>query len=171
MAVMLRLGNSAAGFAPFLAGFLPSLPATSAEIAIEQGSADLLGPHHASMDLCRESLHSFGQCLRQLGQLRVHTHQLHQLSGLLLGDTLTFQTGEQERFAMLSISVGVGLVAIGLPRLCQQDHGGGISRLKAEREVQEDERLHIKMENPECVQKDPHCDGQGLSHEDNRRAE
>ena len=47
---MLRLGNSAAKFAPFLAGILPSLPATSAEIAIEQGSADLLGPHHASMD-------------------------------------------------------------------------------------------------------------------------
>jgi hypothetical protein len=64
----------------------------------------------------------------------------------------------------------VGLIAIRLTRLCEQNERRGIGSLKTEGEIQEDERIEIEFENTGDVQSDPQKDHQRLSHEKERRS-
>ena len=72
---------------------------------------------------------------------------------------------------MQGVGIGVRLVAIGLPRLRQQDQRCGVRGLQAEREIQEDERVEVEVDQPDHVRQDPHADEDRLPDEEGRRPE
>src|SRR5450432_717547 len=97
-------------------------------------------------------------------------HQLDQPGGLFRGHQLPLLTGEREGFAMLRVSVGMRFVPVGLAGLCEQDERRGVSGLKAEREVEEDEGIDIEMDDPDHVEKNPNRHDQGLPNEEHGSA-
>ncbi|MNC64871.1 hypothetical protein D3C75_1151060 [compost metagenome] len=68
---------------------------------------------------------------------------------------LALTVGDRQRFAVLRIGIGLGFVPRGLTGLGQQDQGGGIGRLQAESQVEQDERVGIEVGDAEQVQAHP----------------
>ena len=62
-------------------------------------------------------------------------NQHQQLVTLLSSQILALFRGDGKGLPMLRVRVRVRLVAVGLPRLCQQDERGRIGRLETEGEV------------------------------------
>ena len=67
---------------------------------------------------------------------------------------------------MLRIRVGMRLVAVGLAGLSQKNEWGRVRRLKAEREIKQNERVQIEMDDSNRVHGDPRGDERGLSDEE-----
>ncbi|MNG20132.1 hypothetical protein D3C84_1043590 [compost metagenome] len=72
---------------------------------------------------------------------------------------------------MLRIGVGLGFVAGGLAGLGQQNQRCGVSRLQAERQVEQDERVQVKVSHAKQVEANPHHHDQRLRTEKGRCAE
>src|ERR1700758_1254310 len=78
---------------------------------------------------------------------------------------------KRQCFAMTCVGVRMRLVAIGLTRLCEQDQRCCVCRLKAERQIQQDERIHVETCHAAHVQSNPYSDDQGLRQQKRWRAE
>ncbi len=111
------------------------------------------------------------QVLGQFGQLRVLLHQLQELGRLLRGQREPLRILHVERLAMERIGLRMGLVAVRLPRLRQQDQRRGVRGLQAEREIEQDERIEVEFPDADQVQADPDRDDDRLRDEEKRRAE
>ena len=111
--------------------------------------------------------HGFGD----FGQLGVLAHQFQELSGDRGGGGLPLFAGQREGFAMLCVGIRMGLVAVRLAGLGQQDERRGVGGLQAERQIEQDERIDIEMEDARRVECDPHPDHDRLADEKHRRAE
>ena len=123
------------------------------------------------MHLARQRLDALGQLLGHFRQPGVLFQQLKQLFGGLRSLGLALGIGHGQGFAMLCVGVGLGFVAGGLTCLGQQDQRRGVGRLQAERQVEQNERVHVEVRDAGHVQHHPqHYDG-GLRTEKGRRAE
>src|SRR4029077_19448936 len=74
-------------------------------------------------------------------------------------------------FAMFGVGDGMGLVAVRLARLGQQDQGCCISRLGAEGQVQQDEWVGVPDKRPENVEEDPDGHEDRLADQEGRGSE
>ena len=71
-------------------------------------------------------------------QLRVLVEQLDHTGALHGGEGEALVVGLGEVFPVLRVGLGVGLVAVGLAGLREQNQGRGIRSLQTEREIEED---------------------------------
>src|SRR6266702_6982050 len=78
---------------------------------------------------------------------------------------------KRQCFAMTRVGVRMRFVAIGLSRLSEQDQRRCICRLKAERQIQKNERIHVETCHAAHVQSNPYSDDQGLRQQKRWRAE
>ena len=127
--------------------------------------------HDPAVDFAREHVDASRQLLNVLGQLGVGREQLVQSRRLLCGNLQALLVRARQVLAMLSVGVGVHLVAVGLAGLGKQDERSGICGLKAEREIEQDERVDVEMHVPHRVDSDPRDDDNGLPDQEARRAE
>src|ERR1043166_5534811 len=75
-------------------------------------------------------------------------------------------------FAVLGVGVGERLVACCLPRLCEQDERRRVGGLEREREVEQDKRVWVEVNQQlEAVEYDPERDENRLADEVLGRAE
>ena len=107
------------------------------------------------MHLFGEGFNALGEFPGDFGELGVLFQQLGQHGVFLGGEDLSFFAGLGEVFPVLGVGLRVHFVAIGLTGLRQQDERCGIGGLKTEREVQEDERIKVKLGDAEDVQANP----------------
>lgn len=109
--------------------------------------------------------------LGQLGELGVLMHKLDELGGLLggHGELLCILFGYF--LAMQGVGIGMDLVAVGLPRLRQQDERRGVSGLETEGKVEQNERIEIKLNETCHIQPDPNDDDDALHNEKDGRPE
>jgi len=77
--------------------------------------------------------------------------QLHDKHHLFRGERKPFLAHPMEFLPMFRVGEGVGFVAVGLTGLRQQDERRGISRLRAEREIEQDERVDIEARVAEDI--------------------
>src|SRR6185369_11617251 len=77
----------------------------------------------------------------------------------------------RQRLAMLGVRIRMGLVAIGLSGLGEQDERCGVRGLQAEREVQQDEGEDVESRETGAVQRDPDGDQDRLPDQECRRSE
>jgi hypothetical protein len=105
----------------------------------------------AREDLLRQALDLLGQPAVGLEQLRLTMRDV---------------------FAVPCVGLGAGLVAVGLPRLREQDQRRGVGGLGREREVQQDERVRVPAQRDRGrVDRDPRDDEDGLPEDVVRRPE
>jgi hypothetical protein len=71
------------------------------------------------------------------------------------GELLGLDARLRQRLSVRRVGVGVGLVAVSLPRLRQQDQRRGVSRLQAEGQVQENEWVRIEVRDPDQIDHHP----------------
>ncbi len=64
---------------------------------------------------------------------------------------------------MPCIGVGMCLVTVGLPCLCQKNERGGIRGLQTEHKIQQDEGIQVKLSHAAGIQTDPDGDRCRLS--------
>ncbi len=77
----------------------------------------------------------------------------------------------RQLFTVPRISLGVGLVAVGLTGLSEQDQRRRVRGLEAEREVEQDERIGVVRRDAHRVDDDPDGDNDRLGDEECRGAE
>ena len=87
------------------------------------------------MHLVGQLLDTLTQLPRELGELRVLLQQLQQPYGLFRGELLALAARPGKLLAMQRVGFGVGLVAVGLARLREQDQRRRIRGLQAESQV------------------------------------
>ena len=75
---------------------------------------------------------------------------------------LPLRGGRRERLPVLRVGHGVGLVAVGLSRLREQDQRRGVRGLQAERQVEQDEGIEVELDDADGVQRDPGRDDERL---------
>jgi hypothetical protein len=102
------------------------------------------------MDFGREGLDASAHVLGEPGPFGVRPKQFEELRGLLRGERLSLGTGCRQRFSVLCIGVGVGLVAVCLPGLGEQDERGRVGRLEAECEVEQNKRVEVEPRDTRC---------------------
>ena len=127
--------------------------------------------HELAMEFRRQCLDPFGEFLGQFREFRVLLHQHHELCGQRGGCRLAFGALVGQRLAMKRIGLIVHLVTIRLTRLRQQDQRRRVGRLQAERQVEEDERIKVKLPEPGHIAHDPDRHHQCLPDEKYWRAE
>ncbi len=98
-------------------------------------------------------------------------HHVDQHGGLLHRQGLALLAGAMQVFAMFGIGDGIGLVAVRLAGLGQQDQRCGIGGLGAEGQVQQDEGICIPDKRPEDVEQNPDGDEDRLADQESRGAE
>ena len=125
---------------------------------------------HLLVNFGGERLNPLADLFDEFRQSRVLLQQHQQLSGLLGGQDLSFRAFGGEGFPMPRIRIRVGLVAIGLPRLREQDQRRRVGGLKTERQVQENEGVEVKFDNPRNIQTDPDHNKKRLRDEEERGA-
>ena len=118
-----------------------------------------------------EGLDALAQVLGYFRERSILPHQFDKLRGLLSGQSLPLGAGDRQGFAVLGIRLGMCLVAVGLAGLREKDKGRRIGRLKAKRQVEEDERIDVETKEAGYIRADPECDDQRLSDQENRGAE
>ena len=91
---------------------------------------------HAAMDFLGKGLDALGESFGDLGELGVLAHQLEEMFGLLGGEVLALFTGAGKIFAVLGICIRMGLVAIRLAGLGEEDEWRGVGGLEAEGEIE-----------------------------------
>ena len=123
------------------------------------------------MEFFGEGLDAFAHIPGEFGEFGVLAHQFHELGSGGGGGGLTLFAGMGEGLAMLGVGIGVGFVAVSLAGLREQDERRGVSGLQAERQIEQNERIDVEMENAGGVEEDPDADDHGLRHQENGRAE
>ncbi len=103
----------------------------------------------------RKALDPLTQLPGKLGELGILLEQLHELFRLLQGECLALFARCRERLAVPGVGIGERFVAVCLTCLCQQDKRRGIGRLEAEREIQQDEGVEVKMRHSYHVESNP----------------
>jgi hypothetical protein len=96
------------------------------------------------MQLDSQTLDALGQLLGRLGQLCVLFQHTRQQSGLLGHAALTLFARAGELVSLLSVGHRRHLVAIGLPRLGQQNQRRLLRGLQAEGKIQQNERILVE---------------------------
>jgi len=114
------------------------------------------------MHFSRQGLNSLTQFLNAPGQHKILLQQLQHLGALLEGEALLLRACGGEGLAVLDVGFSVGLVAVGLPGLRQQDERRRIGRLRAEGQVQQDKGVQVKLRHPGHVEDDPDCHDERL---------
>ena len=94
-----------------------------------------------------------------------------QLPGVLRRLLLPLTVRRRQLLAVASVGIGVGLVAVGLTRLREQDQRGRVGRLGTEGQVQEDEGIEVEVRPSDRVRGDPERDQHGLRDQERRGAE
>ena len=123
------------------------------------------------MDFLGERLDAFAQRLGDFGQLGVLADQFEEMGRLFRRQFLPLFAGLREVFAVLRIGIGMGLVAIRLARLGEQNQRCRVGCLQAERQIQKYERIDIEMNHARRVQRDPCGDDHRLADKERRRSE
>ena len=123
------------------------------------------------MDLAGQLLDARAQLLRERGQLRVLLEQLEQLRRVIERDAEALLARRGDRLAVLRVGFRMRLVAVGLSRLGEQDERCRVGGLRAEREVQQDERIGVEGRPGRRVDVDPDDDDQRLPDQEARRPE
>jgi hypothetical protein len=114
------------------------------------------------MHCSRQGLNPSTQFLKALGQHKILFQQRQYLGALLEGEALLLRARGSEGLAVLDVGFGMGLIAVGLPSLRQQDERRRIGRLRAEGQVQQDKGVQIKLRHPGHVEADPDCHNERL---------
>src|ERR1700744_6532450 len=109
--------------------------------------------------------------MRDFGEFGVLLYQRRELSGLFRQVHLTLCACMRQVFAMPCVRVGQRLVPVCLARLGKQDQRCRVGSLKAECEVEQDERIDVELGNAEDIYRDPRAHDQGLRDEEAGRAE
>src|SRR5438270_12360539 len=86
-----------------------------------------------------------GQLLDLFRQLGVLIEQFLEKVDASLGQFLSLESAARDGFTVLRIRLGVSLVAISLAGLSEQDQRSSICGLKADGEVEQDERVESEM--------------------------
>src|SRR2546422_4952029 len=120
--------------------------------AMQSGGLD---PHDLAVNLVGQCLDGLAELLREPREPRVLLEELEYLRALLRCQLLSLDACLAERLPVLRVRVGVRLVAIRLPGLGEQDQRGGVGRLQAEGEVQENERIDVEVGETDGVEHDP----------------
>lgn len=123
------------------------------------------------MEVARQRLDTFGKLARELSECGVLLEQLGHLQGLTREFGFACLAGECDVFPVMGVGFRKRLVAIGLPGLRKQDKWRGVGGLKAECEIQQNERIRIEPGKAKQVDRDPAADNYGLHDEKSRRAE
>ena len=122
------------------------------------------------MHFAGERLDALAQLVGDLRQPGVLLEQRHQLRPLFGGQGHALFVRRGEVFPMLRVGIGMGLVAVRLPGLRQQNEGRGIGGLETEREIEEDEGINVELGEAENIQADPDDDDGRLPHQKKRGA-
>ena len=107
------------------------------------------------MHFSRQGLNPSTQFLHTLGQHQILLQQRQHLGALLEGEALLLRTRGGEGLTVLDVGLGLGLVAVGLPGLRQQDEWRRIGCLRAEGQVQQNKGIQVKLRHPGHVEADP----------------
>src|SRR5262245_14372163 len=113
--------------------------------------------HQPLVHFRRQGLNPLTQFLNALGQHQILFQQRQYLGTLLEGEALLLRACGSEGLAVLDVGFGVDLIAVGLPRLRQQDERRRIGRLRAEGQVQQNKRIQVKLRHSSHVEGDPDC--------------
>src|SRR5262245_44658869 len=103
-----------------------------------------LAVYQPLMQFSRQDLNASTQFLNTLSQHQILLQQCQHLGALLEGEALLRRTRGGEGLAVLDVSLGLGLVAVRLSGLRQQDKRRRIGRLRAEGQVQQDKGIQVK---------------------------
>ena len=103
-------------------------------------------------------------------ELCVALEHFEQQRSLFGRHNLTFLAGLCEVFTVLGIGIGVHLIAVSLAGLRQQDQRCGVSGLKAECEVEQDEWVFIEFCPTNNVDQNPYANNHRLNDKKNWRS-
>jgi len=109
-----------------------------------------------------------GQIPYGLGELGILAEEIGQHGSFFCGEQLAFLAGFCEIFAVLGIRLGMRLVAVRLPGLCEQDKRRSVGGLEAEREIKQNKRVNIKLCETADIKKYPNRNNDSLGDEENR---
>ncbi len=128
-----------------------------------------------SLDERPHRLRQFGVLLQKrphaFRQRRVLAEHVDQQRGLPLRFALPLLVEKLQFLAVLRVGDRIHLVAVGLPRLREQDERGCVGRLCRKGEIEQDERINVEIRPADRVHEDPDRDEDGLRDEEGRRAE